>query len=174
VDKYTWVDIGSSFLPSEIIAAFLYAQLEMTEKIINARCRSFDLYYSLLEPLYRMDKIGLPWVENLRDCSCPSNGHIFYIVTASLEERTALIAHLKENGIHAVFHYIPLHSSPAGKRFGRTSGDLNFTTELSDRVLRLPLFYEMTENEVHQVVDGINQFYKYSFSKNVGFQYKVG
>jgi dTDP-4-amino-4,6-dideoxygalactose transaminase len=164
VDKYTWVDVGSSFLPSEIIAAFLHAQLEMTETIINARCRLFDLYYSLLEPLARKEKIGLPWVENALDRTCPSNGHIFYIVTASLEERSALIAYLKGNGIHAVFHYIPLHSSPAGKRFGRTSGDLNFTTDLSDRVLRLPLFYEMAEEEVHGVVDRINEFYEKSDS----------
>jgi dTDP-4-amino-4,6-dideoxygalactose transaminase len=160
VDKYTWVDLGSSFLPSEIIAAFLHAQLEMTETIINARCRLFDLYYSLLEPLHRREKIGLPWMENLPEHTCPSNGHIFYIVTASLEERTALIEHLKENDIHAVFHYIPLHSSPAGKRFGRTCGDLDVTTDLSDRVLRLPLFYEMEEKEVHEVVDRINEFYR--------------
>lgn len=160
VDKYTWVDVGSSFLPSEIIAAFLHAQLEMCQRIIDARRHLFDLYYSLLEPLGHKERIGMPWVEDRKGPKSAANGHIFYIVTASLEERSALIAYLKEIGIHAVFHYIPLHSSPAGKRFGRTSGDLNFTTELSDRVLRLPLFYEMEEEEVYQVVDRINDFYE--------------
>jgi len=162
VDKYTWVDIGSSFLPSEIIAAFLYAQLEITETIINARRRIFDLYYSLLSDMYRDGTLGLPWVESCPGHPCPSNGHIFYIITASLKERTALIGHLKEKGIHAVFHYIPLHSSPAGKRFGRTSGDLDFTTDLSDRVLRLPLFYEMKDEEVYCVVREIKAFYEKS------------
>ncbi len=160
VDKYTWVDLGSSFLPSEIIAAFLHAQLEMAEAIIKVRRHLFDLYYSLLEPLRLKEKIDLPWVEDSQECACPSNGHIFYIVTASLEERTALIKNLKEHGIHAVFHYIPLHSSPAGKRFGRISGDLNFTDNLSERVLRLPLFFEMKDEEVHHVVNTINHFYE--------------
>jgi dTDP-4-amino-4,6-dideoxygalactose transaminase len=160
VDKYTWVDLGSSFLPSEIIGAFLHAQLQMAETIIKVRRHLFDLYYSLLEPLRLKGKIGLPWVENSRECACPSNGHIFYIVTASLEERTALIKDLKQNGFHAVFNYIPLHSSPAGKRFGRTSGELDFTNNLSDRVLRFPLFFEMKDEEVHHVVNTINHFYK--------------
>lgn len=184
VDKYTWVDIGSSYLPSEIIAAFLHAQLEMAEKIITTRCKLFNLYYSFLEPLARQEKIGLPWInENtlhinshdsklMHSCnthempaafsanhSSTCNGHIFYIITGSLQERTALIQHLKDKGIYAVFHYIPLHSSPAGLKYGRFAGELTNTIELSDRVLRLPLYYGMEEKQVCKVVDLISDFY---------------
>lgn len=156
VDKYTWVDIGSSFLPSEIIAAFLYAQLEEAEKIIAARNILFNRYYQLLFPLEEDGFIRLPIVND--KCSC--NGHIFFIITKSLAERSALIAHLKEKGIGAIFHYVPLHSSPAGLRFGRTSGDLSITNDLSERILRLPMYYEMKNEEVERVVEGIEKFYR--------------
>ena len=155
VDKYTWLDVGSSFLPGEMTAAFLYAQLEMSEKIIAKRRSIFNIYYTLLEPLSRKELIRLPWVNH----TDMGNGHIFYIITASLEERTRLINDLNNKNINAVFHYIPLHSSPAGKKYGRTNGDLYHTDNLSERVVRLPLFYEMEDVRVYRVVEGIQGFY---------------
>ncbi len=157
VDKYTWVDVGSSFLPGEMAAAFLYAQLEMSEEIIMERRRIFNLYYKLLEPLSTKGLIRLPWVDH----TDTGNGHMFYIITASLEERTGLINYLKNKNINAVFHYIPLHSSPAGMKYGRANGGLYHTDNLSERVVRLPLFYEMTDRQVHRVVEGIQEFYKF-------------
>lgn len=156
VDKYTWVDIGSSFLPSELVGAFLYAQLEEAEKIINARNRIFEQYISLLRPLEEKGIIRLPAAESGNN----SNGHIFYIITRSLEERGRLIDYLKQNGIWAVFHYVPLHSSPAGRKYGRTVGDLPNTIDLSERVLRLPLYHEMTEEQVYTVAAEIKNFYQ--------------
>ena len=155
VDKYTWVDIGSSFLPSELVGAFLYAQLEETEKIINARNRIFEQYISLLRPLEEKGVIRLPVAESGNN----SNGHIFYIITRSLEERGRLIDYLKQNGIVSVFHYVPLHSSPAGIKYGRTSGNMRVTDDLSDRVLRLPVYYEMREEGVDMVVEHVSRFY---------------
>lgn len=155
VDKYTWVDIGSSYLPSELVSAFLYAQMEEAEKIVAKRRALFELYYRCLKPLEDKGLARLPFVQEGR----VSNGHIFYIVTASLEERTRLAAHLKERGIHAVFHYVPLHSSTAGKRFGRVAGPVKVTDEISDRLLRLPLYYEMEEPVLSEVADAVLTFY---------------
>lgn len=155
VNKYTWIDVGSSFLPGEMTAAFLYAQLEMSEKIVAKRRRIFNFYYKLLEPLSSEGLIRLPWVNN----TDTGNGHIFYIITASLPERTGLINYLKSKNINAVFHYIPLHSSPAGMKYCRANGDLYHTDNLSERVMRLPLFYEMEDSQVHRVVEGIKEFY---------------
>ena len=115
MDKYTWVDLGSSFLPGELIGAFLYAQLEQAERVIATRCRTFNLYYDLLQPLEDKGLIRLPLVPE--DCVC--NGHLSYIIVRSLEERTRLIEFLREKGIWTVFHYVPLHSSPAGLKYGR-------------------------------------------------------
>ena len=159
VDKYTWVDIGSSYLPSDIIAAFLYAQFEMAEKIIKRRYELFNLYVSLLIPLSMRKVIRLPGNRDYRDDTVPSNGHIFYIITSSFKERTSLIEYLKNNGIYAIFHYIPLHSSPAGIKYGRISGSLSNTNDLSNRILRLPLFYEMENHQVEKIVNLINKFY---------------
>jgi dTDP-4-amino-4,6-dideoxygalactose transaminase len=156
VDKYTWVDIGSSFLPSELVGAFLYAQLEQAEKIMDARIRIFEQYTRLLRPLEEKGAIRLPAAES----GNKSNGHIFYIITRSLEERGRLIDYLKQNGIWAIFHYVPLHSSPAGIKYGLTSGDMRVTDNLSDRVLRLPVYYEMKEEDVEEVVEHINRFYQ--------------
>ncbi|MBF0225756.1 MAG: dTDP-4-amino-4,6-dideoxygalactose transaminase [Desulfobacterales bacterium] len=155
VDKYTWVDIGSSYLPSELVGAFLYGQLEQSEKIISARCNVFSLYYDMLKPLEDRGFIRLPFIENM--CIC--NGHIFYIITSSLEERTSLIKYLKDREIITVFHYVPLHSSPAGKKYGRVNGSMDNTNDLSERVLRLPMYYEMTKEDVEIVVKAINDFY---------------
>ena len=155
VDKYTWVDIGSSFLPSELVGAFLYAQLEQAEKIMAARIRIYELYLRLLRPLEDKGAIRLPVLESWGN----NNGHIFYIITSSLEERSLLIEYLKKNGIWSVFHYVPLHSSPAGIKYGRTSGDMRVTDNLSDRVLRLPVYYEMSEEDVDMVVEYVSRFY---------------
>ncbi len=155
VDKYTWVDIGSSFLPSELVGAFLYAQFEMAEKIISVRCKIFNKYYQLLKPFEDKGIIRLPYVEELNVC----NGHIFYIILRSNDERTRLIDFLKGFGIYAIFHYIPLHSSPAGIKFGRTNGDLSNTECLSDRILRLPMYYEMSDNETDRVIEKITDFF---------------
>ncbi len=155
VDKYTWVDIGSSYLPSDMIAAFLYAQMEAADKIITARRRIFNLYCKLLEPLTDNGLISLPWIDK----DNISNGHIFYIITKSLGDRSRLISYLRKKGIMAVFHYIPLHSSPAGIKYGRSSGELRYTEELCDRILRLPLFYEMNDEQVLRVTEAIKDYY---------------
>ncbi len=153
VDKYTWVDIGSSFLPGELVGAFLYAQLEQAEKIIAARMRIFKRYIRGLKPLACKGLIRLPFVRDENAC----NGHIFYIITRNLVERTMLIAHLKDRGISAVFHYVPLHSSPAGKKYGKTGSAMTMTDDLSDKVLRLPLYYEMANEDVDRVVNALSE-----------------
>ncbi len=156
VDKYTWVDIGSSFLPSDILAAFLYAQMENADQIIAKRNLIYDLYMEGLTPLAEKGYIQLPFISN--DCNC--NGHIFYIITRSLEERTGLSEFLKDQGILAIFHYVPLHSSPAGRMYGKASGTLKVTDRVSDCLLRLPLYYEMTRENVQYVVGRIADFYQ--------------
>jgi dTDP-4-amino-4,6-dideoxygalactose transaminase len=154
-DKYTWVDIGSSFLPSEMIGAFLFAQLEQAEQIIATRRRLFDRYYHALRPLEEEGLVQLPLVENESVC----NGHLFYIIIRSEEERGRLIQCLREKGILAVFHYVPLHSSPAGMKYGRTAGNMSVTDDISSRLLRLPLYYEMTDEDVDRVVVAVQEFY---------------
>lgn len=156
VDKYTWVDIGSSFLPSDILAAFLYAQMENAEQIIVKRNLIFDLYMEGLQPLAEAGRIQLPLV--MEDSRC--NGHLFYILTKSLKERTELNHFLDTQGITAVFHYVPLHSSPAGRKYGRISGTLNVTEHVSDRLLRLPLYYEMEKEDVQRVISAVRTFYQ--------------
>lgn len=156
VDKYSWVDIGSSYLPSDILAAFLYAQMENADQIIAKRNLIYDLYMDGLRPLAEKAYIRLPFIQN--DCNC--NGHIFYIITRSLKERAALIQFLKEHGILALFHYVPLHSSPAGQLYGRTCGSLEVTQQISDCLLRLPLYYEMTPETVQYVIDRLAHFYR--------------
>ena len=156
VDKYTWVDLGSSFLPSELVGAFLYAQLEQAEKINAARSRIFKHYFQLLRSLEEKGFIKLPYLDN----NCAGNGHLFYIITRTLEERTRLIQYLKSKGILSVFHYIPLHSSPAGKKYCRICADMRITEDLSMRLLRLPIYYEMREDEVNRVVETLHHFYE--------------
>ena len=158
VDKYTWVDIGSSYLPSDILAAFLYAQMENADQIIAKRNLIYDLYMEGLRPLAQKGYIKLPFIPN--DCHC--NGHIFYIITRSLEERTVLTEFLKEHGINAVFHYVPLHSSPAGKLHGRVCGPMEVTQRVSSCLLRLPLYYEMTGDDIEKVVEALEVFYQKS------------
>jgi dTDP-4-amino-4,6-dideoxygalactose transaminase len=155
-DKYSWVDIGSSYLPSELVSAFLCAQMEKAQEIITKRRSLFDLYYTSLRFLAQRGFVRLPYVDD----NCASNGHIFYIVTGSHAERTKLSEHLKKCGILAVFHYVPLHSSLAGKQFGKVSGSMIITNNIAERLLRLPMYYEMSEKDIEYVVDSINTFYQ--------------
>lgn len=156
VDKYTWVDIGSSFLPSELNAAYLRAQLDRADEINQDRLASWDLYYQLLLPLKRAGKLDLPVVPE----GCRHNAHMFFIKTRDLAERTALTAFLKENGIGAMFHYVPLHSSPAGLRFGRFCGKDVFTTREFERLLRLPMYYGLPADDVARVAEAVGRFYR--------------
>lgn len=155
IDKYTWVEAGSSYLPSELNAAYLYAQLESAKAIYDDRMTSWELYKELLTPLANAGKIVLPTVPE----GCVHNAHMFYIKAADLKERTALISHLKENGISSVFHYIPLHSSPAGQKFGRFHGEDIYTTKESERLLRLPMYYGLAADDVRYVCEKIKEFY---------------
>jgi dTDP-4-amino-4,6-dideoxygalactose transaminase len=141
IDKYTWVDIGSSYLPGEVIAAFLWAQMEEAQSITQKRLDIWQRYHEALAPLEAAGKLRRPIIPD----GCQHNAHMYYILLESLEKRDKVIAHMKEQGILAVFHYVPLHSSPAGKKYGRTSGELRHTGNLADRLLRLPLWVGMDE-----------------------------
>ena len=154
VDKYRWQSFGSSYLPSELNAAYLYTQFEEAEKINQVRLERWDQYYRLLAPLSEAGKIELPHIPE----DCVHNGHI-YIKTRDMEERTALIRHLKESDILAVFHYVPLHSAPAGMKFGRFHGEDRYTTRESERLLRLPMFYQLKEEEVDYIAGKVKEFY---------------
>ena len=155
VDKYTWLDIGSSFLPSEIVAAFLCAQLEAAEMISATRQRIFDRYRRLLEPLAAAGHLRLPVVPQ----DCAHNAHMFYILTSTAAIRDQLLTDLRKRGIHAVFHYLPLHLSPMGRRLGYQGGDLPVTEDLSARLIRLPCYFELTEDEQEQVVGALVEFF---------------
>jgi dTDP-4-amino-4,6-dideoxygalactose transaminase len=155
VDKYGWVDIGSSFLPSELNAAFLYAQLLRSREITDQRLHSWGIYRDGLERLSLSGRIDLPHVPP----ECRHNAHMFYIKTADLDERTGLIEHLRKREVHSVFHYIPLHTSKAGLKAGRFSGDDRWTTRESERLLRLPMYYGLGEKDVIGIVDAVNEFY---------------
>jgi dTDP-4-amino-4,6-dideoxygalactose transaminase len=141
IDKYTWVDIGSSYLPGEVIAAFLWAQMEEAQSITGKRLDIWNRYHEALAPLENAGKLRRPIIPE----DCQHNAHMYYILLESLEKRTKVIAQLKEQGVNAVFHYVPLHSSPAGKKYGRTSGELCHTDNLADRLLRLPLWVGIDE-----------------------------
>ena len=155
VDKYRWQDYGSSYLPSDMNAAYLYAQLELADQITQARMDRWNQYWELLTPLAE-GRIELPYIPP----HCQHNAHMFYIKTKDMEERTRLAAFLKERGVHAVFHYIPLHSAPAGRRYGRFHGEDRYTTRESERLLRLPMFYTLTEDEVTYITDQVKAFYR--------------
>lgn len=155
VDKYRWMDFGSSYLPSDMNAAYLYAQLEVADEINDIRLSRWKSYYEKLLPLAESGRIELPFIPE----GCVHNGHMFYIKTGDLEERTALIDFLKKNGILAVFHYVPLHTAPAGMKFGSFHGEDRYTTKESDRILRLPMFYKLTEEEVGYISGKVKEFY---------------
>ena len=154
IDKYIWLDAGSSYLPSELNAAYLWAQLEIARQIIDDRMASWNYYREALRDLADDGRIELPFIPE----GCRHNAHMFFIKARDLEERTALIRFLKENGIGAVFHYVPLHSSEAGVRLGRFSGEDRYTTRESERLVRLPLYYGMG-NAVEQVSAAVHEFY---------------
>ncbi len=155
VDKYRWVNFGSSYLPSELNAAYLFAQLEHAEEIWNDRMQSWNLYYSMLRELAEKELIELPLIPD----ECRHNAHMFYIKVKHIQERSALISYLKERGIETVFHYIPLHSAPAGMKWGRFHGEDRYTTAESERLLRLPMYYHLREEDIDAVTSAIRTFF---------------
>ena len=156
VDKYSWQAPGSSYLPSELNAAYLWGQLEKADDITKNRRDAWNLYYEMLEPLQNQEKIFLPYIPE----NCMHNAHMFFIKAKDLEERTELLKFLKRNGVGAVFHYVPLHSSLAGKKFGVFHGEDKNTTKESERIIRLPLYYGITPEEVEYVCEKVKQFYE--------------
>lgn len=155
VDKYTWVDYGSSYLPSDLNAAYLYAQLEMAEEINSNRLKIWNRYKSELKSLEEQGKIELPFIpENVEH-----NAHMFYVKLKNLKERTEFIAFLKENGVQSTFHYVPLHSAPAGKKFGVFSGEDEYTTIESERLTRLPMYYNLQQDDQERVIEVIFKFF---------------
>ncbi|MFT3982337.1 MAG: dTDP-4-amino-4,6-dideoxygalactose transaminase [Lachnospiraceae bacterium] len=156
VDKYTWVECGSSYLPSELNAAYLFAQFENAQLIYKSRMAIWNHYYKRLQILKERDRLVLPYVPG----HCTHNAHMFYIKAKDIKERTRLIDFLKASGIMAVFHYIPLHTSPAGRRFGRFAGEDICTTNESERLLRLPMYYGLEEEKVDYICDKIEEFYQ--------------
>lgn len=155
IDKYTWVNYGSSYLPSDMNAAYLYAQLEMAQDIFDDRMNSWNQYYESLKELEEKGCVNLPVIPE----GCTHNAHMFYLKTKDLEERTALINFLKEKDILAVFHYVPLHSAPAGLKYGRFHGEDVYTTKESDRLVRLPLYYGLKPEEVSYICEQVKAFY---------------
>ena len=148
VDKYTWVDYGSSYLPSDMNAAYLWAQLQEADRINDERLAIWNTYMDALAPLAASGRIEVPTIPD----GCVHNAHMFYIKLRDLDDRTAFIQYLKDKGIVAVFHYIPLHSAPAGLKFGRFDGEDRYTTSESDRLVRLPLYYGLTQEEQQYVI----------------------
>lgn len=156
IDKYTWVDFGDSYLPSELNAAYLYPQLLQADKLTEHRLERWDEYYDGLQGLASEDRIQLPVIPE----GCKHNGHMFYIKVKNIDERQSLIGYLKEAGIMAVFHYVPLHSAPAGLKFGRFSGADVYTTRESERLLRLPMHCELDVADVDRICESIKEFYR--------------
>lgn len=156
VDKYSWVSAGSSYLPSDLNAAYLWAELEIADKINDDRLSSWNRYKEGLADLEKKGYLELPCVPE----ECKHNAHMFYIKVDDIEKRDALIRFLKEHGVQAVFHYVPLHSAPAGKVFGRMAGEDRYTTKESSRLLRLPMYYGLTEEDTDTVISAVKEFFK--------------
>lgn len=156
VDKYTWVDKGSSYLPSDILAAYLYPQLLIMDEMRQDRICSFNYYYKLLTPLKEAGKLDLPYIPD----NVIHNGHMFYVKTKDLNERYALQSYLREKGIGTAFHYVPLHSAPEGLKAGRMSGIDKYTTKEFNRLLRLPMYYKLANKDIEYVCDMIKEFYE--------------
>ena len=156
IDKYSWVDVGSSYLPSELNAAYLYAQLEVAEQINKKRLDLWDNYYDGLHDLQEQEYLELPYIP----AECQHNAHMFYIKLKDLDQRTQMLDYLRKKSIYAVFHYVPLHSSKAGKEFGEFVGDDIYTTKESDRLLRLPMFYGLSMELSDYVIDCIHGFFR--------------
>ena len=156
VDKYTWVDFGDSYLPSELNAAYLWAQLEHADEINQNRLDTWNRYYETFQPLAQEGKLELPVIPE----GCAHNAHMFYIKLRDLEERTAFISHMKSRGVSCVFHYVPLHSAPAGLKFGRFHGEDVYTTKESERLVRLPLYYRLSAEDVSAVTAAARRFFE--------------
>lgn len=155
VDKYTWVDIGSSYLPSELQAAFLWGQLEKSDEMNQNRLATWSAYHQAFKQLHQAGLVDLPIIPD----HCQYNAHMYYLKLKDLDQRTAFIEHLRTNDMMAVFHYIPLHTAPAGLKFGNFSGDDVFTTTESERLVRLPMYYGMNEVEKQMVIDAVMEFF---------------
>jgi dTDP-4-amino-4,6-dideoxygalactose transaminase len=166
VDKYTWVDFGDSYLPSELNAAYLWAQLQQADRINEDRLATWKAYDEAFRPLAEAaaqeaavqgnaPRLELPYIP----AECTHNAHMYYLKLRDLEDRTAFIRHMKEQGISCVFHYVPLHSSPAGLRFGRFNGVDEYTSKESDRLVRLPMYYGMTAEDRQKVIDGVRSYF---------------
>lgn len=156
IDKYTWMNYGSSYLPSELNAAYLWAQLEVADEINDSRMNAWSYYYEELKDLEKAGYIELPVVPE----GCVHNAHMFYVKAKDLEERSRLIRYMNDNGVNCVFHYIPLHSAPAGLKFGKFVGEDKYTTKESERLMRLPMWYKITEKETEQAVKLLRSFYR--------------
>ena len=156
VDKYTWVDYGSSYLPSDMNAAYLMAQLDKADEINNNRLTTWQYYYDNLKYLQEEGKVELPVIPE----ECVHNAHMFYVKLNNLKQRTEFISYLKENGVQSTFHYIPLHSAPAGIKFGRFDGEDVYTTAESERLTRLPMYYDMSTEDREKVVDVVKSFFE--------------
>lgn len=157
VDKYRWIDYGSSYLPSEMNAAYLYAQLEECDRISRKRMQIYDFYHEALECLEKEGKIERPYVPS----ECTHNAHMYYIKVRNMEVRSRLLKHLRANGICSVFHYVPLHTAPAGLKFGRFAGEDVYTTKESERLMRLPMFYNLDMEDAQKVVDTLLAYQEY-------------
>ena len=155
VDKYTWVDYGSSYLPSDLNTAYLWAQLEKFDEIKEDRMATWNAYDEAFRPMAEAGLFEVPFIP----AECEHNAHMYYIKLKDLKERTAFIKHLKEGGVMAVFHYIPLHSSPAGLKFGRFDGEDEVTTRDSERLVRLPLYYHLTKEDRAKVIETVKSFF---------------
>lgn len=157
VDKYTWVDFGDSYLPSELNAAYLWAQLEQADAINENRLATWNAYDEAFAPLKAQDKLELPVIPE----DCVHNAHMYYLKLKNLQERTAFINYMKENDVHTVFHYVPLHSAPAGLKFGRFAGEDVYTTKESERLVRLPLYYGLAQEDLEKVIRLVYDFFAY-------------
>lgn len=156
IDKYTWVDYGSSYLPSDLNAAYLWSQLEVADEINDDRLATWHKYHEAFKPLEEAGKVQLPVIPD----GCVHNAHMYYMKCKDLEERTALIDFLKDNGVYSVFHYIPLHSAPAGEKFGRFNGIDEVTTKDSERLIRLPMYYGLPSEDSDLVINKVLEFYE--------------
>ena len=157
VDKYTWVDFGDSYLPSELNAAYLWAQLEQADAINENRLATWNAYDEAFAPLKAQGKLELPVIPE----DCVHNAHMYYLKLKNLQERTAFINYMKENDVHTVFHYVPLHSAPAGLKFGRFAGEDVYTTKESERLVRLPLYYGLAQGDLEKVIRLVYDFFAY-------------
>jgi len=156
VDKYTWVDKGSSYLPSDILAAYLYSVLEEADNIQQKRQKIWNTYHNAFSSLEKAGKIRLPIIPK----ECSNNAHMFYMLLPTLEDRTAFITHMKEHDVYTPFHYVPLHSSPAGQKYCRTHGQLHITDNVSQTLVRLPLFFDLTDQELNKIIESVLDFWK--------------